>query len=111
MHYLVAIPCMDMIHAGFFRSVLAMTKLEGTRFSMTMSSLIYDARNTLAKQAITGGFDRVLWLDSDMEFAPDLMSAASRTMRSGANSMSLSSQSTRSKPPVIACFARVFLAS
>lgn len=83
MRYLVAIPCMDMIHAGFFRSVLGMTKLEGTRFSMTMSSLIYDARNNLAKQAITEGFDRVLWLDSDMEFAPDLMVRLAADMDEG----------------------------
>lgn len=73
MKYLVCIPCMDMIHVGFFRSVLGMERLENTRVSMTMSSLVYDARNTLARQAITEGFDRMLWLDSDMEFDPDLM--------------------------------------
>lgn len=83
MRYLVAIPCMDMIHVDFFRSVLGMTKLEGTRFSMTMSSLIYDARNSLAKQAITEGYDRVLWLDSDMVFDADLMERLAADMDKG----------------------------
>lgn len=34
---------------------------------------MYDARNTLSGIATRGDFDRVLWLDSDMGFGPDLM--------------------------------------
>ena len=70
---LIAIPCMDMVHTGFMRSLLGLHHPGAVRYSLTMSSLIYDARNSLAKQAVTEGYDRVLWLDSDMDFAPDLM--------------------------------------
>ena len=83
MKYLIAIPCMDMVHTGFFKSVLSMNRMEDTRFSMTMSSLIYDARNVLAKQAVTEGFDRVLWLDSDMDFEPNIMQMLAADMDEG----------------------------
>lgn len=83
MRYLVAIPCMDHVHVDFFRSVLGMTRLENTRFTMTMSSLIYDARNAIAKQAVAEGHDRVLWLDSDMVFAPDIMERLAADMDEG----------------------------
>ena len=83
MKYLVAIPCMDMIHTGFFRSCMGLNRVGETRFSLTMSSLIYDARNSLARQAINEGFDRMLWLDSDMEFETDLMERLAADMDEG----------------------------
>ena len=52
MKILVAMPCMDMVHTTFFKSVIAMERIGEVRFSLTCSSLIYDARNTLAKQEI-----------------------------------------------------------
>lgn len=73
MKTLIAIPCMDMVHTGFFRSVLGMRAVGVCEYSMAQSSLIYDSRNLLASKAVNEGFDRVLWLDSDMEFDPDLM--------------------------------------
>ena len=73
MKTLVAIPCMDMINTKFFLSVLRLQKVGDVEISITESSLIYDARNALAKKAVTEGFDRILWLDSDMVFEPDLM--------------------------------------
>ena len=54
-----------------------------THFSISCSSLVYDARNTLAKQAVIEGFDRVLWLDSDMDFSPDLLKRLSADMDEG----------------------------
>lgn len=73
MKTLIAIPCMDMVHTGFFKSVLQLQRKEEVGFSIISSSLIYDARNNLAKNAVDGGFDRILWLDSDMEFDRDLL--------------------------------------
>lgn len=72
MKTLITIPCMDMVHTQFMRSLLQMTKVGEVGFALSSSSLVYDARNTLAKQAVDGGFDRVLWLDSDMDFKPDM---------------------------------------
>lgn len=72
MKTLITIPCMDMVHTQFMRSLLQMTKVGEVGFALSSSSLVYDARNTLARQAVDGGFDRVLWLDSDMDFKPDM---------------------------------------
>ena len=38
-----------------------------------VGSLVYMARNNLARQAIKAEADWVLWLDSDMVFAPDFL--------------------------------------
>ena len=72
MKTMVAIPCLDMMHSQFVMSLTGL-KLDGDiKFAYAVSSLVYDARNSLARKAIVEGFDRILWLDSDMEFNPDL---------------------------------------
>ena len=83
MKTLVAIPCMDMVHTRFVGSCLALRPVGDVAFSLTESSLIYDARNTLAKKAVTEGFDRILWLDSDMTFSPDLLERLSARLDTG----------------------------
>ena len=70
MKTLIAIPCMDMIHADFVRALLGLQIRDEVQYTFAQSSLIYDARNQLARVAMEGGFDRVLWLDSDMSFDP-----------------------------------------
>ena len=71
MKYLVAIPCMDMMHTQFVCSLLSMPMFEQTEIAFGANSLIYDTRNQFAEKAIKNGFDRVLWLDSDMTFPRD----------------------------------------
>ena len=83
MKTLIAIPCMDMVHTVFLKSLLGMKRIGASAFSLSASSLIYDARNGLAKQAVTEGFDRILWLDSDMDFSPDLMERLSADLDEG----------------------------
>lgn len=73
MRTLIAIPCMDTVHTFFMVSMLGLRKPAGTEIAVASCSLIYEARHTLAMKAINEGFDRVLWLDSDMNFAPDLL--------------------------------------
>ena len=73
MKTLIAIPCMDTVPVPFMWSLLRMEKTEDTRINLASGSLVYDSRNDLIEKAIIGGFDRVLWLDSDMSFEPDLM--------------------------------------
>lgn len=75
MKTLIAIPCMDTVQTLFFASYLKLKKPEGqeTVTAVTTSSLIYEARNTLAGIAIDGGYDRILWVDSDMTFEPDML--------------------------------------
>ena len=83
MRTMIAIPCMDMVHTLFFASFVAMNKPEGTEVAIASCSLIYEARHKLAKKAIDDGFDRVLWMDSDMVFEPDLMNRLSADMDQG----------------------------
>lgn len=83
MKTLVALPCMDMVHTIFLKSLLSMDRIGQCGFAFSCSSLIYDARNQLAKQAVTEGYDRVLWLDSDMDFQPDLLKQLSADMDEG----------------------------
>ena len=71
MKTLIAIPCMDQVPAMFAKSLLGMRAVGECEYAFVMGSLIYDARNKLANKAIEEGFDRILWLDSDMIFEPD----------------------------------------
>lgn len=71
---LICVPSMDMVAAGFAQS-LAMLQKGGneTAVMFQVGSLIYDARNKLAKQAIKMESDYTMWFDSDMIFEPDTM--------------------------------------
>jgi len=70
---MIGIPTVGMVPVRFMASLLAMKRIGNVEFQVTDHSLVYDARNRIAKTAIDEGFDRVLWLDSDMVFQPDLM--------------------------------------
>lgn len=70
---LVAVPCMDQVPAQFAHSLATLTKVGETVVAFQISSLVYMARNDLAKKAVACGADFVLWIDSDMVFSPDLL--------------------------------------
>lgn len=80
MKVMIAVPCMDTVPAVFTECLVGLMKPEGTVLVTARSSLIYDARNILAKMAIDKGFDRILWLDSDMVFKDDLLLRLMRDM-------------------------------
>ena len=40
MKTLIAIPCMDMVHTQFMKSVIEMNRVDDTRFAISCSSLI-----------------------------------------------------------------------
>ena len=49
MKTMVAIPCLDMMHSQFVMSLTGL-KLDGDiKFAYAVSSLVYDARNSLAR--------------------------------------------------------------
>lgn len=83
MRTLIAIPCMDMVHTIFMKALLGLDKVGEVQFGISCSSLIYDSRNNLARQAVKEGFDRILWLDSDMDFSSDLMKNLSADLDEG----------------------------
>lgn len=83
MKILIAIPCMDTVPVGFATSLINLRKTEDTCYAVRQNTLIYDSRNILTAQAIQGGYDRMLWLDSDMCFDPDLLERLSKDMDEG----------------------------
>lgn len=98
MKTLIAVPTMDMVHTMFFASVMQLKKVGDIELSVTASSLIYDARNALCKRAVENGFDRILWLDSDMTFEPDLMERLSARLDEGCEFVS--GLYFKRKPPI-----------
>lgn len=65
---------MDQVAAPFAQSLATLDKgSDPVLISMIIGSLIYESRNNFAKQAIQLKADAVLWLDSDMIFAPDTL--------------------------------------
>lgn len=98
---MIAVPCMDMVHTSFMKSLLKLIKIGECEVSFSVSSLIYDARNMLAGQAVTGGYDRVLWIDSDMVFNPDLLVKLSADMDEGRELVT--GIAFRRKPPFRPC--------
>ena len=84
MKIMIAVPCMDMVNTYFFVAMLSLNKPgEDTEVAVASCSLVYEARHTLAMKALNEGFDRVLWLDSDMSFHPDLLDRLSADLDEG----------------------------
>ena len=73
MRTLIAIPCMDTMPVGFVQSLMYLEKGEGVSVCFKANSLVYDSRNLLSLTAIQEGFDRIMWLDSDMMFQTDTL--------------------------------------
>lgn len=82
MKTLIGIPCMESIPTVTVKSLLTLHH-DGVEFCFSMNSLVYDARNCIAQKACENGFDRVLWIDSDMVFEPDLYDRLSARMDEG----------------------------
>lgn len=70
---LIAVPCMDMVSAQFCQSLATLKKYIDTEVIFQIGSLIYNSRNALAGNAITGAYDYTFWLDSDMVFSPETL--------------------------------------
>lgn len=83
MKTLIAVPCMDFVPTDFLVSFVSLNRPSDADFAFTHSSLVYDARNTLAQTAMDGGYDRVLWIDSDMTFESDAMAELSHDLDDG----------------------------
>ena len=77
---LIAVPCHTMVHAKFTRCLMELDRPEGTGYAQIEGTLVYTARTLIANKAVEMGFDRVLWIDSDMTFAPDTLIRLSRDM-------------------------------
>ena len=83
MKTLIAVPCFDMVHTEFMQSMIALEKPEDTSFTVVKNTLISVARNTIARNAIEAGFDRVAWFDSDMNIPRDALMKLTADMDRG----------------------------
>ena len=99
---LIAVPCFDMVNTDFMKCMLDMEKDDNTSYTVIKNSLIYNARNTIAQNAIRFGFDRVLWLDSDMMFPADILPKLAAHMDKGLDFVSgLYYMRSEQKRPVV----------
>lgn len=73
MKVFIAIPSMDTLPALFCQSLALLKRAGDTMVGFEVGSLVYNARNNLARQAIKAEADWVLWLDSDMVFEPNFL--------------------------------------
>ena len=80
MKIFVAVPCMDQVPARFAQSLAMLRSEYPTVVGFQIGSLVWDSRLKLAQEAIKAEADFVLWLDSDMEFPPDLLERLMRTL-------------------------------
>lgn len=70
---LIAVPCMNQVPAEFTFSLANLQKVEQCATLGKIGTLIYVARDELAKAALASEADLVFWLDSDMTFDPDVL--------------------------------------
>lgn len=73
MKTLICVPCYDAMESGFVESLYKMQKVGQCDLEVLTGSLIYDARNRLCEKAVKGGYDYILWLDSDLIFPSDTL--------------------------------------
>lgn len=72
---LIAIPTLDYIHRKFVESLanlISSFSFSDYDVAFEGCTLVYISRDNLAKKAIDGSYDWVLWLDADMVFDPDI---------------------------------------
>ena len=86
--YLIAVPCLDNVPVAFVAALTALKRIGLTKHSFLSNSLVYDARNALAQEAIDTGADRILFIDSDMYFMPDMMGRMAQDLDDGADMVS-----------------------
>ena len=80
---LIAVPCMDTMPTPFVEAFINLQKTGHTTYTFVKNTLIYNARNLIARSAVEKGFDRVLWLDSDVVVKPDTLVNLMRDMDTG----------------------------
>ena len=105
MKTLIAIPCMDVQETDFAECLTALLQNPNNPGEVEVkylkASLVYDARNQITKYVLEkGGYDFILWLDSDMTFGPDLLE---RLMADMDGRMAVSGLCFGRRPPFKPC--------
>lgn len=83
MKTLIAIPAMEQMYSWTANCLMNMRKVGECKTDFIIRMQVDMARNTLAKRALDEECDRILWIDSDMTFEPDLMERLSEDLNEG----------------------------
>lgn len=102
MRTFIAIPSMESVPMKFAMSLALLRKAGDVQIGNIEGSLVYSARNDLARQAIKAEADQILWLDSDMVFSPDLLERMTKVSEDN-NIDFLTALCFRRKPPYTPC--------
>ena len=80
---LIAVPTLATVPVDFMYSMLNLLATSGTKCKLwcEQNSLIPAARNSLCLRAIEGGYDTILFIDSDMKFDGDALNRCLQTMK------------------------------
>lgn len=65
---LIATPAIHEVNTRFYQSMMSIRSTYPLAYALEVGSLVYMARNRLAKTAVEHDFDYILWIDSDMLF-------------------------------------------
>lgn len=80
---LIAVPALDTMPVQTAYCMLSLKRDCPSKYSFIVRASCQDARNMLAAEAVNTGADRVLWIDSDMAFEPDLLQRLSADIDAG----------------------------
>ena len=98
----IAIPALDSVPTLFCASISQLERSCDAKIKYEIGSLVYNARNNLARWAIREEADWVLWLDSDMVFGPDLLNRMLKVCTENDIDF-LTAVCCRRKPPYTPC--------
>ena len=79
---LIAVPTLSTVPVDFMYSLLNLLATSGSKCKLwcEQNSLVTAARNSLCLRAIEGGYDTILFIDSDMKFDGDALNRCLQTM-------------------------------
>lgn len=83
MRTLIAIPAMEQMYSWTVQCLQNLRQEGECKTEFVIRMQVDMARNELARRAVEGGYDRMLWIDSDMTFEPDLMERLSADIDAG----------------------------
>ena len=83
MKTMIAIPAMEQMYSWTAQCLANLRHVGECKTEYIIRMQVDMARNVLAKKAVEGGYDRVLWVDSDMTFEPDMMERLSADLDAG----------------------------
>ncbi len=73
MKIFIAVPTTDYVDVEFVRSLTSLETVGECHVELMAGSLVFANRDKLSEMAVNAEYDFVLWLDSDMIFAPDIL--------------------------------------